>query len=52
MCLQLIAFVREHMWHKVFLIGYSMRLELTIVSSINNIWLVKLVYIVVVVSLS
>ena len=32
-CFQLVAFVREHMWHKAFLMGYSMRLELTLVSS-------------------
>ena len=42
----------EHMWHKAFLMGYSMRLELTLVSSINDLWLVKLVYIGVVVPLS
>ena len=40
------------MWHKTFLIGYSMRLEVILVSSINDLWLVKQVYIVVVVSLS
>ena len=34
------------------LMGYSMRLELTLVSSINDLWLVKLVYIGVVVPLS
>ena len=27
-CFQFVAFVREHMWHKAFLMGYSMRLEL------------------------
>ena len=47
-----VAFVREHVWHKAFLMGYSMRLELTLVSSINDRWLVKLVYIGVVVLLS
>ena len=41
---QLVAFVREHMWLKAFLMGYSMRLELTLVSSINELWLVKMVY--------
>ena len=51
-CLRLVAFVREHMWHKAFLMGYSMRLELTLDSSINDLWLVKLVYIGVVVPLS
>ena len=34
-CFQLVAFVRVHMWHKALLIGYSMRLELTLVSSLN-----------------
>ena len=31
-CFQLVAFVREHMWHKALLMGYSMKLELTLVS--------------------
>ena len=26
---------REHVWHKAFLMGYSMKLELTLVSSID-----------------
>ena len=51
-CFQLVAFVKEHVWHKAFLMGYSMRLELTLVSSTNDPWLVKLVYIGVVVPLS
>ena len=34
------------------LMGYSIRLELTLVSSINDLWLVKLVYIGVVVPIS
>ena len=51
-CFQLVAFVREHMWHKAFLMGYSMRLDLTLVSSVNDSWSVKLVYIGVVVPLS
>ena len=51
-CFQLVAFVKEHMWHKTLLMEYSMRLELTLVSSITDIWLVRLVYIGVVVSLS
>ena len=51
-CFQLVAFAREHVWHKAFLMGYSMRLELTLVSSINDHCLVRLVYIVVVVPLS
>ena len=42
---QLVAFVREHMWHKALLIGDSMRLELTVVSSIKGLWLVRLFYI-------
>ena len=41
---QLVAFVREHMWHKALLMGYLMRLELTLVSSLNDLCLVKLVY--------
>ena len=49
---QLVAFVREHMWQEAFLKGYSMRLELTLVSNINDFWLVQLVYIGVVVLLS
>ena len=47
-CYQLVALVREHVWHKVFL-RCSLRLELTLVSSISDPWLVKLVYIGVVV---
>ena len=50
-CFQLVAFVREHMWHKAILMGYSMRLELTLVSSINDPCLVRLVYIGVLVPL-
>ena len=42
----------EDVWHKAFLMWYSMRLELTLVSSINDPWSVKLVYIGVVVPLS
>ena len=34
-CFQLIAFVREHVWHKALLMGYSMRLELMTVCSLN-----------------
>ena len=30
------------MRHKTLLMGYSMRLELTLVSSINDLWLVRL----------
>ena len=49
---QLVAFVWEHVWNKAFLMGYSMRLEFTLVSSINDLWRVKLVYIGAVVPLS
>ena len=39
-CFQLVAFVREHIWLKALLMGYSIRLELTLISSLNNLWLV------------
>ena len=52
MFFQLVSFVKEYVWHKVIFIWYSMRLELTLVSSINDSWLVKLVYIGVVIPLS
>ena len=39
-CFQLVAFVREHIWHKASLMGYSMRLELTCVCSLNDFLLV------------
>ena len=32
-CFQLFAFVREHIRHKALLMGYSVRLELTLVCS-------------------
>ena len=51
-CFQLVASVREHMWHKSLLMGYSIRLDLTLVSSINDLWLIRLVYIRVVIPLS
>ena len=51
-CFQLVALVREHVWHKALLMGFSMRLKLTLVSSINDFWLVRLVYIGVVVRFS
>ena len=51
-CFQHVAFVREHMWHKALLMVYSMRHELILVSSINDISLVSLVYIGVVFPLS
>ena len=34
-CSQLVAFVREHMWHKAMWMGKSMRLELTRVHEQN-----------------
>ena len=34
-CFQLVAFVREHILHKTLIMGYSMRLELTLVHSLN-----------------
>ena len=40
-CFQLVAFVSEHMWHKALLMDYSMRLELTLVSSLNDLWLIR-----------
>ena len=48
---QLVAFIREHVAQGLFN-GYSMRLLLTLASSINDLWLVKLVYIGIVVPLS
>ena len=39
------------MWHKALLMGYSVKLEITLVSSINDLWLARLVYIGVVVPL-
>ena len=35
-CFELDAFVKEHVWHKDYLMGYSMRLELTQFSSLNG----------------
>ena len=29
------------MWHKALLMGYLMRLELTLVSSLNDLWWVR-----------
>ncbi len=51
-CFQLVAFVREYMWPKTLLMGYSMRLELTLVFSLNDLWLVRRVYIGVILPLS
>ena len=39
-CFQPVAFIREHMCRKVLLIGYTMRLELTLVCSLNAFQLV------------
>ena len=39
-CFQLNAFVREHVMRKILLMGYSMRLELTCVCSLNGFQLV------------
>ena len=47
-----IRVIYMYVWYKALLMGYSMGLELTLVSSINNPWLVKLVYIGDVVPLS
>ena len=41
-CFQFVAFVWEHVWHKAFLMGQSMRLELTLVSRKNDTCLVSL----------
>ena len=35
-CFQFVAFVREHIWHKALLMGYSMKLELTCVCKTAN----------------
>ena len=34
-CFQVVAFAKEHIWHKALLMGYSMRLEFTYVYSLN-----------------
>ena len=41
-CFQLVTFVREHMWHMDLLMGYSMRLEVTLAHSLNVFQLVRL----------
>ena len=41
---QLVAFVKEHIWHKALLMGYSMRLELTRVCSLNYFQLLMSLY--------
>ena len=43
-CFQLVAFVRENIWYKALLMGYSMRLELTLVCSLNDFQLVMYLY--------
>ena len=35
-CFQLVAFIREHIWHNALLMGYSMRLALTLVRSLSS----------------
>ena len=40
-CYICVCFVSEHMWHKALLLGYSMRLELILVSSLNHFQLVR-----------
>ena len=40
----LVAFVREHTWHKVLLMGYSKRLELIRVCGLNDLQLVMGLY--------
>ena len=43
-CFQLVAFIRVHIWHKALLMGYSMKLELTRVCSLNGFQLVMGLY--------
>ena len=43
-CFQLVAFAREHIWHKALLIGYLMILELSRVCSLNDFQLVMGLY--------
>ena len=43
-CFQLVAFVREHIWHKALLMGYLKRLELNRVCSLNGFQLVMGLY--------
>ena len=40
LCFQLVAFVKEHIWQKTLLLGYSMRVELTRVYNLNSFQLV------------
>ena len=43
-CFHLVAFIREHVLLKVLLMGYPMRLELTIVCSLNDFQLIMSFY--------
>ena len=43
-CFQFDAFIREYVWHKALLMGYSMRLELTHVCSLNGFQLAMGIY--------
>ena len=37
--IHLVAFIREHVWHKLLLMRYLMKLELTRVCSLNSFYL-------------
>ena len=39
-CVYIYIFVREHVRHKIYLMGYSMRHELTHVYSLNGFYLI------------
>ena len=43
-CFQLVAFVREHIWNKALLMGYSMRVEIPRVCSLNDFHLLMGLY--------
>ena len=43
-CFQLDTFVREHVWHKASLMGYSMRFKLTCSCSLNGFQLVMVFF--------
>ena len=43
-CFQLESFIKEHIWYKALLMGYSTRLELTRVCSLNGFLLVLGLY--------
>ena len=40
LCFQFDTFIREHVWHKTLLMGYSMRLEPTDVCNLNEFQLI------------